>query len=263
MNLIKPAWHWRFPPSDNPLVISDVDSISIHHTAHPSADIWEVERWHLERDNGTWKGFGYNWWIGKDGVVCEGRGFNEGAGVLNQNGHIISIVFQGDYHNTDKLMPPIQYASGIELIKYLIPFLPNLQIIVGHSYFCGTECPGQYFPLLGFTTIRDIKRGDKSMLLKKGDKSPAVAEMQRKLNKFGYILVVDGDFGAGTENVLKDFQRKNNLVSDGIAGPMTLDALDNKKPNESEKPEPDYGSALKNKHSGIIRELESLILKYK
>jgi peptidoglycan hydrolase-like protein with peptidoglycan-binding domain len=35
----------------------------------------------------------------------------------------------------------------------------------------------------------------------------------------------DGDFGAGTEAALKAWQRENNCVADGVAGPQTLGKL--------------------------------------
>lgn len=53
-------------------------------------------------------------------------------------------------------------------------------------------------------------------------------ELQTLLNKFGYKLVVDGISGDATSNAVKDFQKKNNLTVDGIAGAKTLELL--KKP---------------------------------
>ena len=80
-----------------PLNLKKVDSIALHHMAHPTADVKTVESWHI---NQGWRAFGYNFWVAFDGTVYEGRGFNMGAGVENQNDRIISIGFQGDYENT-------------------------------------------------------------------------------------------------------------------------------------------------------------------
>ena len=41
-------------------------------------------------------------------------------------------------------------------------------------------------------------------------------------------MVVDGDFGAKTDAAIKDFQSKNGLMVDGVAGSCTLKALDDK-----------------------------------
>lgn len=61
--------------------------------------------------------------------------------------------------------------------------------------------------------------------LKKGDKCDEVARLQSSLNKNGYSLVEDGDFGTKTEEAVKAFQRKHNLEDDGIVGRQTWNAL--------------------------------------
>ena len=67
-----------------PLNLKKVDSIALHHMAHPTADVKTVEDWHI---NQGWRAFGYNFWVAFDGTIYEGRGFNMGAGVENQNEH--------------------------------------------------------------------------------------------------------------------------------------------------------------------------------
>lgn len=62
-------------------------------------------------------------------------------------------------------------------------------------------------------------------VLKKGSKGPHVMEMQAMLLKIGYNLKPDGDFGPATERIVIEFQRKEGLVPDGVAGPKTLDQL--------------------------------------
>lgn len=53
---------------------------------------------------------------------------------------------------------------------------------------------------------------------------PAKGEEVEKLQKLLGIKV-DGDFGPNTEAAVRDFQRSNNLVPDGIVGPRTWAAL--------------------------------------
>jgi len=53
----------------------------------------------------------------------------------------------------------------------------------------------------------------------------AVQSLQTKLNSKGYNLAVDGIVGNATLNAIKDFQSKNGLVVDGIAGPETFAKL--------------------------------------
>lgn len=61
--------------------------------------------------------------------------------------------------------------------------------------------------------------------VKLGSKNEDVKALQTDLNKLGYNLVVDGDFGQGTLKAIKDFQSKHGLVADGVAGPLTYEAL--------------------------------------
>jgi peptidoglycan hydrolase-like protein with peptidoglycan-binding domain len=53
----------------------------------------------------------------------------------------------------------------------------------------------------------------------------AVRHLQQALVDQGYDIDVDGDFGDGTYNAVRQFQNANDLDVDGIAGPATLAAL--------------------------------------
>lgn len=62
--------------------------------------------------------------------------------------------------------------------------------------------------------------------LKKGSQGNEVKILQSKLNQYGrYGLIVDGVFGAKTQEAVKDYQKKHNLSVDGIVGPKTWEAL--------------------------------------
>lgn len=66
------------------------------------------------------------------------------------------------------------------------------------------------------------------VFLQLGARGIKVLAMQKKLNKdypLMSALEEDGDFGAQTERVVMDFQRRSGLVVDGIAGPATLGQL--------------------------------------
>lgn len=65
-------------------------------------------------------------------------------------------------------------------------------------------------------------------LLKVGSRGSAVSSLQQRLKDLGYQPgKVDGIFGSGTHKALRDFQRDNGLVVDGIAGNKTYAKLDN------------------------------------
>lgn len=53
----------------------------------------------------------------------------------------------------------------------------------------------------------------------------AVKAAQLELNKYGYGLSVDGQFGAGTEAAAKAFQSAHGLQVDGQIGPLTWETL--------------------------------------
>ncbi|WP_433349816.1 peptidoglycan-binding domain-containing protein [Micromonospora sp. CA-111912] len=54
--------------------------------------------------------------------------------------------------------------------------------------------------------------------VRSGVTGDAVRAAQRQLNRRGYVLVVDGDFGPGTDGATRDFQRQNGLTVDGVIG---------------------------------------------
>lgn len=59
----------------------------------------------------------------------------------------------------------------------------------------------------------------------KGNKGVDVQALQYLLKQRGFSLTVDGDFGSGTETVVKSFQTQNGLSADGIVGPATWGKL--------------------------------------
>ena len=71
--------------------------------------------------------------------------------------------------------------------------------------------------------------------LKKGDKGDEVKILQELLNKAGYNLVVDSDFGNKTHNSVLAYQKSKSLVADGVVGPKTWEALDVKEGTSSKK----------------------------
>lgn len=63
-------------------------------------------------------------------------------------------------------------------------------------------------------------------VLKSGAKGEQVKQMQERLIALLYLTgKADGDFGPGTKQAVKDFQSRNGLQADGIAGQQTLEAM--------------------------------------
>lgn len=97
-------------------------------------------------------------------------------------------------------------------------------------------------------------------LIKKGDRGEAVSRMQERLMELGYYNgTVDGDFGGGTEEALRLFQRQNDLDVDGIAAQMTFSLLyseDAKKVTVTPTPDPNTMPMLVNREYPIDERFE-------
>lgn len=69
------------------------------------------------------------------------------------------------------------------------------------------------------------KLGDKMPTVKRGSKGRTVNRLQGLLTANGYKTSIDGIFGPQTEKALRSFQTKHAKPVDGIAGPITWNAL--------------------------------------
>ena len=58
-----------------------------------------------------------------------------------------------------------------------------------------------------------------------GTKGPLAAAIQAALCEAGQSLDIDGEFGPLTETALREYQKKNGLEVDGVAGPATYAKL--------------------------------------
>lgn len=61
--------------------------------------------------------------------------------------------------------------------------------------------------------------------LRRGSTGYYVTFLQERLNLFGYMVIIDGIFGAKTETTVKNFQKDRGLLVDGIVGSKTWTAL--------------------------------------
>ena len=234
MKIEKVNYNWRYTPTARPK--SAIKHIILHHAAASNCTPQQVHSWHLA--NG-WAGIGYNYFVGKDGTVYEGRTELQcGAHTEGYNTSGMGICCEGNYQKDD--MPNAQRKALVELLKDIRARYGNLPI-KGHKYFNITSCPGDKFPLdeivaeVEGATIKVNKVTEKQEVcevklpvLGKGDKGNTVKALQRMLIYEGYNCGgygADGDFGNGTEKSVKKYQADKKLTADGIVGEKTWSKL--------------------------------------
>ena len=70
---------------------------------------------------------------------------------------------------------------------------------------------------------------------KRGDKSDAVKALQTRLDQLGYMFTaISGEYTAGTEQAVKDFQYLNGMEVTGIADPNTVAKLNSSEAKKRE-----------------------------
>lgn len=90
-----------------------------------------------------------------------------------------------------------------------------------------TELNEQYNKNLNIDGILGEKTKEACITVKKGAKGNITWILQAILACKGYNISVDADFGNNTENAVRDYQSKNGLSVDGIAGKNTFAKLFN------------------------------------
>lgn len=149
--LYVPLGAWTDKPRGGE-VVGPADLIIIHHWYIPdvpeSATLEEskkamraVENAHI--NNGWGNSTGYNWCIGDNGLIFEGRGlFRKGAHTQYQNGRSRGIAFM---NNGDQARPtPKAWNACRDLIGYLTgngDVKPTFQL-KGHHDYAPKSCPG-------------------------------------------------------------------------------------------------------------------------
>lgn len=178
------------------------------------ANAREIESIHL---NNGWSGVGYNFIVGQDGAIREGRGWNlVGAHCpgKNRSGIGVYVAIGGSQKPSKAALESVRalYAeasrrSGKNLIKSY------------HGYDYPTACPG--------STLRAwVQGGMKSTVV--GQVSAIVTNTVTAVKKSTATpgkLVVDGRLGPSTYSAI---QKWVGTKQDGIWGPATRKALQKK-----------------------------------
>lgn len=186
-----------------------------------NANAKEIERIHL---NNGWAGIGYNFVVGQDGKIREGRGWNlVGAHCpgSNRNGIGVYVAIGGDQKPTAAALAAVKalYNEACRLAGRTLTKSWH-----GENY--PTECPGDNLRTWvknGMKTSVATGDGYAHNVIRVGSKGADVRHAQTMLHSPN--VVVDGIFGDMTRRSVIYRQRASKLVADGIVGPETWDAL--------------------------------------
>ncbi|MEB3356026.1 MAG: peptidoglycan-binding domain-containing protein [Synechococcales bacterium] len=142
-----------------------------------------------------------------------------------------------------QLSRPLAYQYSPGQIYYTRPPLtsastqcncvqPNFQPVNQPIYQNQTVATAQYAPdsaiVVPASTVIPPVPSVLGEVLYRGDRGPAVTQLQSDLNRLGYYQgPITGYYGPLTENAVTDFQEDNDLIVTGVAGPKTVTALRN------------------------------------
>jgi len=203
-----------------------------------------IDSWH--KANG-WAGIGYHYYIRKDGTIEPGRDIKKTPAA--QGGHnrgTIAICCGGLKDFTEA-----QFKSLRKLCQEIHTAYDGKVTFHGHCEVSSKLCPVfDYRKVLGLdgagrlldnhqpdyrnvvpdgdieASFKTAPHASRGPVLRLGDSGFMVEGLQRKLAALGYhVGTIDGDFGARTRAAVLAFQADNDLITDGIAGEMTFEAL--------------------------------------
>ena len=113
-----------------------IDSLVIHCTATKEGQSFraaDIDRWHRQRG---WKMIGYNYVIGLDGKIEEGRPLTmNGAHCTGWNDHSIGIVYVGGLDKDGKPKDTRTFEQKIAmhlLVERLMEKYPTITQVIGH-----------------------------------------------------------------------------------------------------------------------------------
>ena len=102
-----------------------------------------------------------------------------------------------------------------------------------------------------------------SAILRYGTRSDEVIKLQQNLTKLGlYTGTISGHYGSITEAAVMNFQRKNGLSADGIAGAKTLAKIEEKVNGSSSSSSSGSSSSSSSSSSNAAADSSNGLLKY-
>ncbi|XP_074874013.1 peptidoglycan recognition protein 3-like [Carettochelys insculpta] len=141
-------WQARSPTGRTSLS-TPVPYVIIHHTAGSSCTsqascsqvVRGIQNYHM--DSQGWSDISYNFLIGEDGRVYEGRGWTtRGAHATNWNSKSLGISFLGTFTNRVPNAAALNAATSLIQCAVSRGALSNSYTLKGHCNVGQTSCPG-------------------------------------------------------------------------------------------------------------------------
>ena len=216
-----------------------VNKIFLHCSAYPHQDLIgddlvdEIENWHIEK---RYNGIGYHYIIDHLGSLLEGRSLERNpAAQIGHNSRSIAICLDGLHFNQ---FNDLQFDTLLTMANVLDNNYDNITYH-GHCEVSTKECPVFDYPAVlgldrdgrrtgGYRPLREriessaFETNIGKRVLELTSRGEDVRLLQEQLG-----VKVDGVFGRETYMAVVEFQKVNNLVGDGIVGPMTCEVLQN------------------------------------
>ncbi|XP_075218355.1 peptidoglycan-recognition protein SB1-like [Lycorma delicatula] len=150
--ITREEWGAKPPKKVVPLSLP-VPEVVIHHSYLPKvcnttqqciAAMQNMQ--HFHQDIRHWDDIGYNFAIGGDGNIYEGRGWNAvGSHVRNYNSISLGIVLIGDYTKTDPSTEMQDKAQALIEFGVQNNYIQKDYPLYGHRQLGSTSCPGDKF----------------------------------------------------------------------------------------------------------------------
>ncbi|KAM4742715.1 peptidoglycan recognition protein 5 [Anableps anableps] len=124
--------------------------VVIHHTAFQSCkglaeckeQLLSIQRLHMKERH--FDDIGYNFLIGGDGSVFEGRGWGVmGAHTQGYNSVSLGIAFMGNFNNDTPSKEEILSGKQLLMSGVLQGFIRPEFVLNGHRDLGATQCPGE------------------------------------------------------------------------------------------------------------------------
>lgn len=123
--------------------------VIVHHTAGAACtdqtscaqQVKSIQRQHINTNG--WRDIGYNFLIGGNGNVFEGRGWAKtGAHAPNFNSKSLGVVFIGNFMNSSPTTAAINAFHELVTCGVQLKHVAATYKLIGHRQASSTQCPG-------------------------------------------------------------------------------------------------------------------------